>query len=387
MATQVKPFSPDTDLHQEPLDDFVLIRTKDIVAGERLRAIDTAWAEALGEMMAKDGQDTPIKVCRLPGQSCWTLVVGAHRHAGAISAGVEYLRAEIVTANRDDRRLHEVRENLFRRDLSPMDRAAFLAEAVAILKTRAGLDPFAGRQVGAAARWQAAVKDEAADATATLAVAYGFTDTVASELGLSSRTVERGLMLYRRIAPSLIEQLRKHDHPAAKQQKQLEALAKLEASQQKKVVELLTWPGASLNYGQPTTVAEAIAHPLGPKPVERAKPDAETKRLSSFVGAFARMSIVERRAALSQLAPQLPPGTDLSNVERPKAGFPAQHERYRDETLEAIDGALLVLDGMEEDGLIPTSHEETLQQVLAGLRIARLTIAGNGFDLSNGKGA
>ena len=385
MSSLTTVLTPAVDLHQEPLADFVLIRTADIDVVDRLRTIDDAWAAALGEMMAKDGQDTPIKVCRLPGKTRWTLVAGAHRHAGAITAGIEELKAEIVSADRDSRRLQEVRENLFRRDLSPIDRAAFVAEAVAIWKRRAGIDPARdGRTGSVTARWQKALKDEAADTTATVAVVYGFTDAVASELGLSGRTVERGLMLYRRLAPSLIEQLRKHDHPAAGQQKQLEALAKLEASQQKKVVELLTWPGASLNYGQPKTVAEAIAHPLGPKPAERSKPDAETKRLSAFLGAFGRMGVVERRAALSQLMPQLPPGTDISNMERPKARFSADHERYRDETLEALDHALLMLDGMEEDGLIPASHQVSISKMIGDLRIARMTVAANGFDMSEG---
>ncbi len=376
---------PSTALHQEPLPDFVLIRTADIDVVDRLRPIDPVWGAALGQIMLRDGQDTPIQVCRLPGQNRWTLVVGGHRHFGATDAGIEFLMAEIVTADRDARRLREVRENLFRSDLTPFDRGAFVAEAVAILKRRAGVDPAAtGPQVGAAARWQNRLKDETLDAAATLAGAYGFTSAVATELGLSGRTVERGLMLYRRLAPSLIERLRKHEHPAATQQAQLEALAKLEAREQEKVVELLTRPAASLNYGQPKTVAEAIMHPLGPKPSERAKPDAETKRLSAFVGAFARMSVVERRAALAQLAPQLPPGTDISNVEKSAAGatFPAEHLFYREDTVAAIDGALSLLDGLAEGAI--DLDDANLGKVTSDLRVARLTVAGNGFNLAGG---
>lgn len=298
-------------LHQETLADFVLIRTDQIDAGDRLRPVDPVWAEALGQMMLRDGQDTPIQVCRLPGRSRWLLVAGGHRHAGAVSAEIEYLRAEITSADRDDRRLREVRENVMRSDLAPVDRAAHIAEAVAILKRRAGIDPAKDGRVGSvAARWQKALKDEAADTTATIAVAYGFTDSVAAELGFSTRTVENDLMLFRRLAPSVVERLRTARHPALSNATQLRTLAKLDEHAQSKVVSLLLVPGESLNYGQPKTISDAIAHPLGPKPAA-AKPDAETKRLSAFIGAFQRMSLAEKKGALAQLAGQLPNGTRI----------------------------------------------------------------------------
>lgn len=373
------------DLHQEPLADFVLIRTADIVVGERLRPVDPVWAEALGQIMLREGQRTPVEVCRLPGQRCWTLVAGGHRHAGAVFAEIEFMRAEIVTADRDERRSREISENLWRDDLAPMDRAAFIAEAVAIQKRRAGIDPLKdGRAISAAARWQKQIAAEAEDATATIAVAYNLTQDLVGAIGLSARTIRDDLMLHRRVPTSLVEKLRADDHQVFYNFSQLKALAKLEEREQVKVVELLTVPGASLNYEQPKTISEAIAHPLGPKPAERSKPDAETKRLSAFLGAFGRMGVVERRAALSQLEPQLPPGTDISNVERPKARFSPDHERYRDETLEALDHALLMLDGMEEDGLIPASHHVSVSKMIGDLRIARMTVAGNGFDMSEG---
>jgi hypothetical protein len=298
-------------LHQETLSDFILIRTDEVDVGERLRPIDPVWAEALGQMMLRDGQDTPILVCRLPGSSRWLLVAGGHRHAGAVSAGIAYMRAEIVSANRDDRRFREVRENVMRSDLAPFDRAAHVAEAVAIIKRRAGIDPAAdGRAGSAAARWQKAVKDEANDATATIAVAYGFSDTVAADLGFSSRTVEADLTLFRRLSPSIVERLRAARHPVLNNGTQLRALAKLDEQAQAKVVGLLLVPGESLNYSQPKTISDAIAHPLGPKPAA-AKPDAETKRLSAFIGAFQRMSLAEKKGALAQLAGQLPSGTRI----------------------------------------------------------------------------
>lgn len=297
----------------EPLPDFVLIATADIDEGERLRPIDLAWADALGKIMAREGQRTPIEVCKLPGRSRWTLVSGGHRWAGARSAEIEFMRAEIVSANRDDRRLREVSENLWRKGLNPIDRAAFVAEAVAIHKRRAGQDPNVdGRATSVAARWQKALKAEADDTTATIAVVYGFDQQVAEEIGLSARTVRNDLTLYKRIAPSLIERLREARHPVINIAKHLLALAKLDEHAQAKVVQLLLVPGASLNYGQPKTVPEAIAHPLGPKPA-KAKPAADDKRLAAFIGAFARMGLPEKKGALAQLAGMMPKGMRIED--------------------------------------------------------------------------
>jgi hypothetical protein len=382
MAT--RPADPSFALHQEPLSDFILVRTDEIDVGERLRPIDSVWAEALGQMMVRDGQDTPITICRLPGRSRWLLVAGGHRLVGAISAEIELLKAEVVSADRDDRRLREVRENVMRSGLAPIDRAAHIAEAVAILKRRAGVDPVAdGRAASAAARWQKAVKDEATDANDTMSFAYGWTDEVADQIGLNKRTVERDIMLYRRLSPSLVEKLRTARHPILNNGTQLRTLAKLDEHAQGKVVQLLLVPGASLNYGQPKTVADAIAHPLGPKPAAK-KPDAETKRLSAFLGTFHRMSLAEQKGALAQLAGQLPTGMRIvdSKEQAPRAEFSAQHVKYREETLEAIDAVRELIDGLLEDGIVTGERGSDLDGANMALSVARMTVAGNGFERS-----
>lgn len=371
--------------HQEALADFVLIRTDEVDLGDRLRPIDPVWSTALGKIMNRDGQDTPIAVCKLPGRSRWTVVAGGHRYDGAVKVGIEYLRAEIVSANRDDRMLREVRENVWRKDLEPIDRAAFVAEAVAIHKRRAGIDPSAdGRTGSIAARWQKALKDEAVDTTATIAGVYGFTQMVADELGFSTRTIEADLMLYRRLAPSLVEKLRAIRHPALSNATQLRALAKLDEHAQAQAVELLTVPGASLNYDQPKTVAEAIAHPLGPKPAA-AKPDADDKRLSAFIGAFSRMSLAEKKGALAQLAGLLPTGVRIVDGPEPRreAAYPAQHVQYREEALTAIDTIRELVDGLIEDEAVAGERGADLERANLGLGVARMTIAGNGFSLGD----
>jgi hypothetical protein len=278
-------------LHQETLPDFILIRTDEVDEGERLRPVDPVWAKALGQMMARDGQDTPVQVCRLPGRNRWTLVAGAHRLAGAREVGIEHLRAEVVSADRDARRLREVRENLWRSDLMPIDRAAFIAEAVAIYKRRAGIDPERdGRVASVAARWQKQVADEAADTNDTMSRVYGWSDTVGEQIGLNKRTIERDLMLYRRLPASIVERLRSARHPVLSNASQLRALAKLEPVQQVAVVATLC--GKLVNGRTITSVAQAVAQGSDAK-----KPlNLKDKRFRSVLDVLSRMDAGELAA-------------------------------------------------------------------------------------------
>lgn len=274
---------------------ILLIPTGEIDMGERLRPVDKAWACALGQIMTRDGQLTPIEVCRLPGKSRWTLVSGAHRLTGAGLAGIAYLRAIEVTSDRAERRLREVSENLWRSNLAPLDRATFVAELVGLQKLRMGVDPAKdGRAASAAARWQKEIAADADDAKLTMSVAYGWTDIVAESLGISAATVKRDMLLYRRLTPSEIERLRAAHHPALTNAGQLAALAKLDAGERAVVLDLMIDGGAR-------TVAEAQATLL-----QRKAPTAEEKRFNAFFGAWGRMSLSEQKGALDRLLAMAP---------------------------------------------------------------------------------
>lgn len=364
------------------LPDFVLVPTAEIELGERLREIDPVWASALGQVMKREGQRTPIEVCRLPGKSIYTVVSGGHRFVGAREAGIVYLRAEIVSADRTDRRLREISENLWRRDLQPIDRAAFIAELVTVRRLMAGLEAVAHRDASVKLPLRKRIDAEAGETLETISNVYGFTEEVGAELGLTGRTIRNDLMLYRGIAPSQIERLRVARHPSMGNATQLRALAKLDPVSQNKVVDLLVWPGASLNYGQPSTIADAIKHPLGPKPA-KAKSTAGDKHLTAFLGAFQRMGLPEKKAALSALHAQLPKGFRIVEGEQspPVARFPAEHERYREEALAAIDTMRELVDGVIEDELLPGERESDLRRASGDLQMARFTICANGFEL------
>ncbi|RIA44083.1 ParB/RepB/Spo0J family partition protein [Hephaestia caeni] len=283
-------------LEENPVEQIVSIRVDQIDVSGRLREVDPVYAEMIAASLSRNGQEDPIKVCRLPGRDHWTLVVGAHRVEGARLAGIEYLKAIVVGAGRDERRRREVIENLHRRDLDPFDRAMFIAEEIALLKVRAGIDPEKnGRTASAHARWDKTtaqeLKDDAADATATMAVAYDFTDRVVAELGFSRRLIERDLMLVRRLSASVVAKLREERHPILKVQKELLRLAEMLPDEQREAVEYLTWRTHSSGVGPVAKVAEAAALVRNnPKPNK----SPEDKRLDAVIGAVTRMSRTER---------------------------------------------------------------------------------------------
>lgn len=300
MATQIKRAEPDV------VGQIILLRPEEIDASDRLRPIDPVWAEALAGVMQAEGQRTPIEVCRLPGQTTYKLVTGAHRHAAALMKGL-YLRAEVVTNDATERRLREISENLHRADLAPLDRATFVAELVAVHKLRAGLDPAQdGRAASVNARWQKQLQEEAEDTNDTMSFVYGWSDRVADQLGFSKRTVERDLLLVRRIPASIIDALRRADHPVLRNAGQLRALAKLDESAQRKVTGLLLHADMQIASAPFASVSAAVAAMS-----DRQAPAPDAKRLSAFIGSFGRMGLAEKKGALDHLAGMLPAGFDI----------------------------------------------------------------------------
>ncbi len=252
-------------------DAILDLAVEAIALGERLRPVDSVWAEALGATMARDGQLTPIEVCRLPGQTGWTLVTGAHRLAGAIHAGLPTVKAIRVSADRAERRLREVSENLWRRDLSPLDRAAFVGELFELLRARAGLAETDARTTAATfARWgtknRQAAKNETKNACATIAHGYGWSDAVADQVGLSRRSIYNDVLLHKGICPGIRERLR--TMPGGDNSTQLRKLAEMRWDAQAGVIQ-------AVDDGRARDLKDAIAQARGKPPA----PDAETKRL------------------------------------------------------------------------------------------------------------
>lgn len=241
-----------------------------------LRPLDQAWVEALMMLMGRDGQETPIKVHRRA--QGFGMIAGRHRLAAARGLGWTLIDAEVDDElNGIGRRASEVSENLFRLGLAPLDRAAFVAEQIAIERERAGVATDANlKSVIATARWQDRIGSEADDASVTLTLAYGFTDQVAEKVGLSRKTIYRDLELHRGIRPDVAETIR--TLPVAQNASQLRALAKLPEADQRLVAGLIV-------EGSAKGVSDALGT-LRQKPVK----SPAQKAWSAILGNWSRLT-------------------------------------------------------------------------------------------------
>ncbi|MDP1629910.1 MAG: ParB N-terminal domain-containing protein [Caulobacter sp.] len=282
------------------VEQAVMLPIDMIDDSDRLRPVDPNWAAALGRIMTEDGQDDPVSVCRLPGRSGWKLITGGHRLAGARAEGWTEIKAVVKSADALDRRRREVSENLWRKGLDPLDRAAFVAELHQVLRARAGIEADVnGRAISAQVRWQTALKAEAQDATEIISVAYGFAGQIGEMVGVTDRTIRSDLELYRRLSPTVAAQLR--GHSVGRNAAQLRALTKLSEADQRRAADMIL-------QGRVKNAGEAVALLVGKVPAS-----ADAKRLSAFLGAFERMGAAERRAALRTLAGlKLPKGVRLT---------------------------------------------------------------------------
>jgi ParB family chromosome partitioning protein len=287
--------------HLSPvLAEIISIPVSEIEIGERLRPVDRKWATALGGIMAAEGQKTAIEVCRLPGRSKYLLVSGGHRLVGAQIAKIASIHAVVVSADAAERREREISENLWRLELGPIDRAAFIADLVLVFKEREGIDPAQSPQsIAAQARWKKTAKADAADACHQFSRAYGWAGEVAAQIGLSTKTVYADLALYRGLLPDVAASLR--GHPVASVGGQLRTLAKLSSEDQRAVCGLIL-------AGDAKAVADAVSILK-----QKKKPTAEDRAWSAFFGSWSRMSGAMRRAALTELRAQgLPRGVTIT---------------------------------------------------------------------------
>lgn len=245
--------------------------------GERLRPIDEAFAAQLGQSMKVDGQIHAVDV-RPTNDGGWQLAgAGGHRVTGARLAGIP-IEATVVMFDGDVARRREAAENLFRRANDPLERAEAIAELVRLHRAQAGIEEASRRE----ARMPRRLKEEAQGMCDTMSHIYGWGDEIAAELGFSKRTIQRDLLIYRGLQPSVIAHLRKNRHPVLKNATQLRAIAKLPPDEQRQVAVRLLAGAKSAN--------EAIRAVRGSNSV---KLTPEEKRRSAILGALTRMSRTE----------------------------------------------------------------------------------------------
>ena len=253
------------------------IKLADIIVTDRLRAVDEDQALFLAASMKQDGLETPIEVRPAPKKAGkFILIVGGHRYRAAELIGWDEIDAYIVALTPDQARMREIDENLYRADLTELDRAVFLAEKKRIHEK---LHP-ATKHGGDRKSDQAAIFGD---------MVPRFSQEACERLGMSERSLQRTLA---RAALPADVRARIAGTPMADKGSDLDALLKLQPEQRMPALDLL-FGGAE---DAPRTIGEAAQRLAGARPVVQSGDDVQLDALMKAwrrAGAGARKRFID----------------------------------------------------------------------------------------------
>lgn len=248
-----------------------------IDVGPRLRRVDPAWVELLAASMAERGQQTPIEVRPSEEEGRYLLIAGGHRMAAAEVAGLDSLNAIVTQATDDEAELAEIDENLMRRELTPLDRAVFLAARKDVWLR---LHPETGHGK--------AKKNKGEERRTGVP---SFDRATAERLGLDPRSIRRAVS--RASIPADVRAMIA-GHPVADSGAELDKLAAQSADMQRRIAAALTRPDAPAR-----TVGAALAELAGPVRENRAAEAA--RQLVALMGAWRKAGRGARAQFLNHL--------------------------------------------------------------------------------------
>lgn len=240
--------------------EIVTIPIETIMCDDRLRGIDQDHVDLLAVSMEEFGLRSPLWVQMADGAGLHSLIAGAHRLAAAKQLGWTDIRCEVLDCDGIDARLLEIDENLFRRELNPLDRSVFLAERKALYEARY---PEAKR----GAKGLAVANDQT---DKLVSLVPSFAEETAIKLGVDARTVFRAIARAEKIAPDVRKTIA--TTWIAAKGSVLDALVKLEADEQRAVVRRMLGPDGE------KSVAAALAALRGDV-IEADGTDGELQRL------------------------------------------------------------------------------------------------------------
>ncbi|MBF0858831.1 ParB N-terminal domain-containing protein [Gluconobacter sp. LMG 31484] len=259
--------------------NVIEIPLSQIEVGDRLRTVDPAWVEFLAASIAERGQDTPVWVRKMGRSEKYALIAGGHRIAALKEAGKEVAIASVVKATEAEAQLLEIDENLIRRELTPLDRATFLARRKEVYEALYPETKHGG--------------DRVSDQVAKLGDLVGrFSEATAERLGVSERSIQRAVARYQALAADVRQSIA--GTWLAESGSQLDELAKLTPDLQRKVAEYISqWPDVR-------KVSEIV------RQIEnRPKPPAPEK-LEKFLSFWRKCDPEEREQIVEYAAAQMP---------------------------------------------------------------------------------
>ncbi|OJT98523.1 MAG: transcriptional regulator [Rhizobium sp. 63-7] len=211
--------------------EYLSIPLAKIHVGERERPIDEDVATAIAASMAERGLINPVTLRRTPaankGATPFTLVAGGHRYRGAQINGWEEIDAIVVEADATEAQIIELSENLYRNELTKLERPLFVLKFREIWEAQHGkIDPKGGRP-----------KKQGNDYPVIFALGKELSKEVQRRLGFGAETYKLVTRIGQNLRPELRSLLR--GTPTADDQSQLLKLAKMPVEDQLRIAAAL----------------------------------------------------------------------------------------------------------------------------------------------------
>ena len=296
--------------------EFKSIPLDRIYVPERLRAVEEDHALAIQASIVEHGLINPITVRFVPnqakGRKPYVLIAGAHRLRAVELNDETEIDALVVQADADEAQLIEITENLFRNDLSALDRAMFVISYREVWERKHGKIRRGGDQT---------VKfTESPLGLMQAEAASGFSVHVADRLGLSVNAIEKAQQIGKSLDPILRQSLR--GTAAADNQSALLKLARMDPERQRNVARAFA-------FDEERNIARAI---------ELTDPDATAKNvLPSQDQLFARLVSTWERADAKTRARFL----EHAKAAKPRERLPKLSELMAEVDASASGGASL----------------------------------------------
>lgn len=182
------------------------IQISDIDARDRLRPVDALKVDAIAAAIEEKGLIQPIVVRLRADGDGYQLIAGAHRLAALILLDKTELRigSEVVIreeANDEEARLSEIYENVFRGELTALDRAIHLATAKKIHDAKRG--ETRGRK-----RKDIELKEGKIIPETGIIFSERFTAEAAKRIGLSEASIQEAIQIFNALDPETIAAIR-----------------------------------------------------------------------------------------------------------------------------------------------------------------------------------
>ena len=220
------------------------IKIADIVVGDRLRAADPVWVEALAKMIEESGLLQPV-VIWMDGDTP-RLVAGLHRMEAYKLNEQEEIPYTLSDAKTyDEARTDEIIENVGRNELNALDRAHHLAELKEVYERR-----YPETKKGGDVK-----SEEAKEARKNQTAIFSFSSEIGDKIGLSERAIRMSVAIWKGLSDDTKKTIAGTwltNHQAGLQQ-----LASEKPAKQKKVCDMLfSTPPKAMNVSDALFILE-----------------------------------------------------------------------------------------------------------------------------------